>query len=155
MITELNTVTGSALIVAAIAHVVRVGRWRGGATLREPLLILHFGYVWLLAGFTLLGLAAWMPSLTTTAIHAFTVGAMGIMILAVMTRASLGHTKRELTAGSGTLTVYILVLVAAVARVIAPFLETGYAAALDLAGGAWIAAFALFVALYLPLYVRR
>jgi uncharacterized protein involved in response to NO len=47
------------------------------------------------------------------------------------------------------------VLAAAVARVVAPFLDSGYAAALDLAGGAWIAAFGLFVVLYLPLYVRR
>ena len=96
-----------------------------------------------------------MPDLASMAIHALTVGAMGTMILAVMTRASLGHTGQDLTAGYGTLIVYILVLVAAASRVIAPFLETGYAAALDLAGGAWIAAFALFVILYLPLYVRR
>jgi uncharacterized protein involved in response to NO len=80
---------------------------------------------------------------------------MGTMILAVMTRASLGHSKRELTADFGTKAVYVLVLVAAVARVIAPFVPSAYAGALDMAGGAWIAAFALFVALYLPLYVRR
>lgn len=152
----LTAVSGAALILAAIAHAVRLARWRGGATLREPLLwILHLGYVWLPVGLALLGIAAWVPGLATTAIHALTVGAMGTMILAVMTRASLGHTGRELTAGYGTLAVYILVLVAAMARMVAPFLEAGYMAALDLAGGAWIAAFALFVALYLPLYVRR
>jgi len=152
----LNMISGVALIVAACAHGVRLARWRGGATVQEPLLwILHLGYAWLPAGLLLLGIAAWMPSLATMAIHALTVGAMGTMILAVMTRASLGHGKRELTAGGGTLTVYVLVLVSAVARLTAPLLETGYAAALDLAGGAWIAAFALFVALYLPIYVRR
>jgi uncharacterized protein involved in response to NO len=156
VIVDRNDVPGALLILAAAVHAVRLARWRGTATTREPLLwILHLGYAWLPAGLLLLGGAAWAPSLATTAIHALTVGAMGTMILAVMTRASLGHTKRALTAGRGTLAVYVLVLVAAVARVIAPFLETGYAAALDLAGSAWIAAFALFVALYLPLYVRR
>jgi len=79
---------------------------------------------------------------------------MGTMILAVMTRATLGHTKRELTAGRGTLAVYILVMVAAAVRIIAPFLGAGYLPALDLAGAAWIIAFALFVVLYLPLFIR-
>ena len=156
VLSELNVISGSALILAAIAHTIRLGRWRGSSTLDEPLLwILHIGYAWLPLGLVLLGAAAWFPSLSTTAIHALTVGAMGTMIVAVMTRASLGHSKRELTAGYGTVAVYILVLVAALARVVAPFLETGYADALALAGGAWIAAFALFIILYLPLYVRR
>jgi uncharacterized protein involved in response to NO len=72
-----------------------------------------------------------------------------------MTRATLGHSNRELAAGYGTLAIYILVFLAAVARVIAPVLEAGYATALDVTGAAWIAAFALFVVLYLPIYVRR
>jgi uncharacterized protein involved in response to NO len=80
---------------------------------------------------------------------------MGTMILAVMTRATLGHSGRELTAGKGTVAVYLLVLLATTARLAAPFLDNGYSGALDLAGTAWIAAFALFVTLYLPLYVRR
>jgi uncharacterized protein involved in response to NO len=152
----LNAASGAALILAAAAHAARLARWRGGATLKEPLLwILHLGYLWLPVGFAGLGIAAWAPALATTAIHAFTAGAMGTMILAMMTRASLGHSKRELTAGYGTLAVYILVLAAAAARIVAPFLDAGYTAALDLAGGAWMAAFALFVALYLPLYIRR
>jgi uncharacterized protein involved in response to NO len=156
MINGLSAVTGVVLIMAGMLHGVRLARWRGGATLREPLLwILHLGYLWLPAGFVLLGLAAWRPGLATIAIHAFTVGAMGTMILAVMTRASLGHSNRALTAGYGTLAVYVLVLVATVARLVAPVLGAGQAVALDMAGGAWVAAFALFVVLYLPLYVRR
>jgi len=156
VIFNLTPVTGGLLTAAALAHTIRVLRWRGDATAREPLLwILHVAYAWIPVGLALLGLSAWIPDLATTAIHALTAGAMGTMILAVMTRASLGHSKRELTAGTGTLAVYLLVLLATVARLIAPFLDAGYSAALDLAGTAWIAAFALFVALYLPLYVRR
>jgi uncharacterized protein involved in response to NO len=156
VVAGLGAISGAVLILAAAAHAVRLARWRGAATLKEPLLwSLHLGYAWLPVGLFLLGSAAWKPDLATTALHALTVGAMGTMILAVMTRASLGHSKRELIAGHGTLAVYLLVLTAAVARVVAPFLDSGYAAALDLAGGAWIAAFGLFVVLYLPLYVRR
>lgn len=151
-----NAGSGVALVVAAIAHAIRLARWRGFATLAEPLLwILHLGYLWLPVGLGLLGLAAWLPGLQTAGIHSLAVGAMGTMILAVMTRASLGHTKRALTANRGTLVVFILILAAAVSRVIAPFLDVGYTSALEMAGGAWIAAFGLFVLLYLPLYARR
>jgi uncharacterized protein involved in response to NO len=60
-----------ALIVAAAAHAVRLVRWRGEATLPEPLQwILHLGYTWLPVGLAFLGTAAWIPSLATTAIHA-------------------------------------------------------------------------------------
>ena len=92
--------------------------------------------------------------LGTSALHALTAGAMGTMILAVMTRATLGHTHRELTADWGTLAVYVLVTLATGTRIVAPFLGTDYVLVLSLAGVAWIAAFALFVALYLPLFVR-
>jgi uncharacterized protein involved in response to NO len=156
VIIGLNAISGAVLIAAAGAHAWRLARWRGGATGEEPLLwILHLGYAWVPGGLALLGVAAWAPHLATVAVHALTVGAMGTMILAVMTRASLGHMHQELTASRGTLAVYLLVLAAAVARVAAPFLDSGYMAALDIAGGAWIAAFALFVGLYAPLYVRR
>lgn len=148
-------VSGAALLAAGALQAIRLTRWRGSATREEPLLwILHVGYAWVPAGLALLGVAAWRPELGTTAIHALTAGAMGTMILAVMTRASLGHTKRALTAGKGTLAIYVLVLLAALARVAAPQLGIGYSAAIEIAGGAWIAAFALFVALYAPLYVR-
>lgn len=156
IVADLTKVTGALLVAAALAHAVRLVRWRGGATTPEPLLwILHVAYAWIPVGMALLGLSAWMPELVTTAIHALTAGAMGTMILGVMTRATLGHSGRDLTAGKGTVAVYLLVQVAAVARIVAPFLDAGYAPALDLAGTAWILAFALFVALYSPLYVRR
>ena len=152
----LNGVVGGGLMIAGGLHAVRMARWRSVDTLREPLIwILHLGYSWLAVGLALLGAAAWLPGLATQAIHALTVGAMGTMILAVMTRASLGHSKRELAAGGGTLLVYLLVTASAVARLIAGLVGDGYIVALDAAGAAWIAAFALFVALYSPLYVRR
>ena len=150
-----DAVSGGALILAAVAHAVRLARWQGGATRAEPLLwILHLGYGWLPIGLFLLGCTAWIPSLGTSALHALTAGAMGTMILAVMTRATLGHTNRELTADWGTLAIYVLVMLATGARIVAPFLGTDYMLALGIAGVAWITAFALFIALYLPLFVR-
>ncbi len=137
-------------LVAALALGIRLARWRGTGTWREPLLwVLHLGYGWLALGFLLLavnGVEALLPA--TAALHALTVGAIGTMTLGVMTRTSLGHTGRLLLAGSGTTTIYALVTVAAVLRLLAPLAGVQYLLVLSLAGAAWSGAFGLFVVLY-------
>lgn len=85
-----------------------------------------------------------------TGLHALTVGAIGAMTLAVMTRATLGHTGQPLRAGVGTSAVYVLVTVAALCRLFAPLAQARYLPALWLAGATWSAAFGLFALLYLP-----
>ena len=91
---------GLLLLAGAGFNLWRLLRWRGNATIAEPLLlILHVGYAWLVLGSALLGLSmldADVPR--SAAIHALTAGAIGTMILAVMTRATRGHTGRELSA---------------------------------------------------------
>jgi len=86
-------------------------------------------------------------------VHAWSAGAVGVMTLAVMTRASLGHTGQPLQAGRATQAIYAAVLVAALARIIAAF--DGSFELLDLAGLAWIAGFTLFLLVYGPLLVAR
>jgi uncharacterized protein involved in response to NO len=147
-----------AALASGLAQASRLARWRGSATLREPLVwVLHLGYAWLALGFLLLalnGFASLLPQ--TAALHALTAGAIGTMTLAVMTRASLGHTGRTLAAGPGTTTIYILVTIAAALRVVAPLAEGHYLAVLWLAGAAWSGAFGLFVLLYArPLMLPR
>lgn len=151
-------VTGALGLLAGLAHGIRLGRWRGHRTLAEPLVwILHLGYGWLAVGFVLLGIAVLVPGLPeTAALHALTAGAMGTMTLAVMTRATLGHTGRALSAGAGTTALYGLVTAAAVLRIVAPLppLDGLEAILLVLASLCWIGAFGLFVALYGPLLAR-
>ncbi len=144
-----------AALAAGTALLLRLRRWRGWATRREPLLfVLHLGYGWLACGFLLLGLGTFLPWLPhTTALHALTVGAIGTMTLAVMTRATLGHSGRPLTAGVGTTVIYALVTLAAVFRLSAPLAGAQYLLLLALAGLAWSAAFILFAGLYGPLFV--
>jgi len=138
------------LIAAGIAVMLRLVRWRGRHTLREPLLvILHVGYFWLAFGLFLLGvcgLTAILPA--AAALHALTVGAIGTMTLAVMTRASLGHTGRPLSAGPVTLAIYALVTLAAVVRVLSPLAGGLVLPALWLSGAAWSGAFGLFAVFY-------
>jgi len=139
-------------LAAGVLLGVRLARWRGAATLREPLLwVLHLGYGWLSLGFLLLAFNNFMPVLPqTTALHALTAGAIGTMTLAVMTRASLGHTGRPLVAGRGTTAIYVLVTLAALLRLFAPLGGANYLLMLSFAGAAWSAAFGLFVLLYAP-----
>jgi uncharacterized protein involved in response to NO len=133
------------LIVAGVMLAIRLARWRGHATLKEPLLlILHLGYAWLAVGLVLLGLE------TRSALHALTVGAIGTMTLAVMTRASLGHTGRPLSADLSTCAIYVLVTLAAVLRVTSPYFGVQLPLMTSLAGVAWSAAFGLFVVHYAP-----
>ncbi len=150
-----GTVTGLALLAGAGLNLWRLLRWRGIATRAEPLLlILHIGYGWLVLGVAALGVANFDPAFPlSAAIHSLTVGAIGTMILAVMTRVTRGHTGRELTADVATRVIYGLVILAAAARVAAAL--NGDARALLIASAAlWIGAFGLFVVRYGPLALR-
>ena len=146
-------VTGAVAFLAAAAGAVRLALWRPWATRRIPLLwVLHFGYGWLVIGLLLKALADGAGLLPpTAALHALTAGAVGTMLLAVMSRASLGHTGRPLTAGRPTVAAYLLLTAAALLRVLAPLLPDHYMALLAAAGIAWAAAFALFSIVYAPI----
>jgi uncharacterized protein involved in response to NO len=149
--------TGWLAILAAMLNGARVCGWCGHRTLGEPLIwILHLGYAWLFAGFALPNAAILLPALSpTAALHALTVGAMGTMTLAVMTRATLGHSSRSLSAEPGTIMIYGLVDAAALVRMLAPFAPNDAATLLGLSGLCWIGAFGLFVVLYGPLLAGR
>ncbi len=142
--------TSWAALIAGLAVALRLSRWRGLHIAAEPLLlILHIGYGWLALGLLLLGLNGIFAVLpATAALHALTVGAIGTMTLAVMTRASLGHTGRPLTAGPGTKAIYAMVTIAALLRILSPFAGDRVELALWLAGIAWSGAFGLFAIVY-------
>lgn len=144
-----SRLTASLAVAVGLLHAWRLIRWKGHKVLSEPLLwSLHLGYGWLAAGLVLVGLAGLgLLGDEGAALHALTVGAFGTMILAVATRASLGHTGRPLTAGAGITWAYALVSVAAVARIVSPFAGE---AALWVSGAAWSLAFGLFTVLYFP-----
>lgn len=143
-------------LVAGGALALRLSRWRGLRTVREPLLlVLHVGYGWLAFGLFFLGLDRFFAILPPTAeLHALTVGAIGTMTLAVMTRASLGHTGRPLAAGPRTVTIYVLIALAAALRVLSPLTGQAMDMVLTLAGAFWSAAFGLFAIFYGPALAR-
>ncbi len=151
-----NRATGMALLVGSALNLWRLLRWRGAATRSEMLLlILHLGYAWLILGVAALGAATLDTAFPLdAAIHALTAGAIGTMILAVMTRVSRGHTGHDLTADAATILIYALVILAVCLRIAAAFAGTASEDLLLAAAGLWIAAFALFAVHYAPLLLR-
>ena len=145
-------VAGALLIAAGLLQAVRLARWAGLRTIGEPLVfILHLSYAWLPLGLVLLGASffVWcIPS--SSAIHALSAGTMASMTLAVMTRATLGHTGRPLHADGWTQAIYALVTIGAVVRFAAPMLPFDYMRAIEVAGALWGAAFLLFALVYGP-----
>lgn len=142
--------TGIVLGTAGCANLIRLARWRGWAAASEPLVwILHVGYAWLAAGLLLLGATRLFPTIpASSGVHALTAGAVGVMTLAVMTRASRGHTGRPLSADSATLAIYLAVNLAAVIRTAAPLWAEAQPALLALSAGLWVVAFGGYAVAY-------
>lgn len=151
-----NRITAAALAATGALHIVRLARWAGDRTWRDRLvLILHVGYAFVPLGFLLTSAAAIDIVVTSAGIHAWTVGAAGTMTLAVMTRASLGHTGNTLNASPMTQTIYAAVVLAALARICAS-LEPGWSdALLHVTAFAWCIAFFGFALSFGPMLVRR
>lgn len=145
--------TGAMLVLAAAAQALRLSRWGGIRTTPDPLvLVLHLGYVWVPIGLLLLGLSiAGLDIPESAGVHALTAGGMTTMILAVMTRASLGHTARELKASPKTVAAYVCVTVGALLRVAASLGLGPYEIMLDTAGTFWALAPFLFLIVYRPI----
>jgi uncharacterized protein involved in response to NO len=148
--------TGLMLILVAAAQAMRLSRWGGIHSASDPLvLILHLGYLWVPIGLLLLGLSiAGFDVPESAGVHALAAGGMTTMILAVMTRASLGHTARELKASPLTVAAYASVTIGAVVRVVASLGAGSYPVMLDIAGAFWGAALVLFLIVYAPILWR-
>lgn len=151
-----HPVTAPLMLAAGVANFARIARWQGWRTISEPLVwSLHLGYLWLPVGLTLMGLAGLEVGIPETAgLHALTAGATGGMILAVMTRATLGHTGHALAADRTTTAIYVAGFLAALARTMAPIVLEAYEPLLLTAGVAWCAAFGAFSIRYGAILLR-
>lgn len=154
-----SPIAGGLFVAAGAIHVVRLSRWRGWMTWREPLvLILHIGYGWLVLSMLTLGCALLGIGLQqASALHALTTGAVGAMTLAVMTRASLGHTGRERHAGAATIAIYLMVNIGALLRVLVPTPDAPTSLThlwLALSTIGWSGAYLLFALVYGAYLIR-
>jgi uncharacterized protein involved in response to NO len=147
---------GLLLLLGSALALARLAGWKGWMTADEPLLlILHIGYLWMIVGAALLGLAVMTTAVPqSAAVHALTAGAIGTMVLAVMTRVCRGHTGRPLTADRFAVTIYGAVSLAGVARVAAELLPGAYFPLLEISAILWIAAFVFFAFWSAPIVWR-
>jgi uncharacterized protein involved in response to NO len=145
----LATLTGVLLLAVGVMHIFRLMRWAGYRTFADRLvLILHIAYAFIPAGFILSALSALGFIAPSAGIHAWTGGAVGTMTLAVMSRATLGHTGQRLEASAATHLIYAAVIFAALARICA-VMNADYAGTLiAVAAIAWAAAFLGFAGTY-------
>jgi len=150
-----GAVTGGALALLGALHLARLARWAGWRTFGERLLlVLHIAYAFVPFGFFLSGAAAFGWVAPSAGIHAWTVGAAGTMTLAVMSRATLGHTNNALTASRATQAIYAAIVIAALARICAVLEPAWTMPLLQLAAVTWCLAFFGFAAAYGPTLAR-
>lgn len=154
--TDNPTVTGSIALVAGIVNLVRMRGWGSFATARHPILwILHVAYVWIGIGLTLRGLAELFDLVPVDAgMHALTIGAVGCMVIGMMSRVALGHTGRSIIPAPMTIAAYWLLNAAAIARIAAPLSDSWRLEILEGSGALWSLAFLLFFIVYLPILGR-
>lgn len=146
-----GTFTGAALIAAALLQALRLASWAGERTFADRLvLVLHVAYAFVPLGFLLVACAAFGHVSPSAGIHAWTGGAVGTMTLAVMTRATLGHTGQALVASKATQAIYAAVILAALARVAAALQPDWTSALLIFSGVSWAAALLGFAVAYGP-----
>lgn len=139
-------------MVAAVTHLARMRGWCVPGVLSIPLLwVLYAGYAWVGLGFALKGLAVLGLVAATAATHAFTTGAMGVVGIGIMARASLGHTGRPLQPARLTVLSFVCAIAAAVLRVAGPLLELPMRPVLVGSGWLWSLAFLAFLVVYLPI----
>ncbi|MGR9100137.1 MAG: NnrS family protein [Gammaproteobacteria bacterium] len=141
---------------AAIFNLARLIGWYDNRIWRVPLLwVLYTGYAWIVAGFVLTGLSAFSLVIPSLALHALTIGGIGVLTLGMMSRVALGHTGRELKASMAMAAGFVLINLAVLVRVAAPLaLPAWYTDSVYLAMGLWMAAFALFLLVNAPMLVR-
>lgn len=144
--------SGILMLIAGVVNFIRLIRWKFWETFAEPLvLVLHVGFGWVVAVFFLIGSAIIWPHVVpaVSGIHAIGTGVIGVMTLAIMTRATLGHTGRQLRADTGTVLIFVLINLAALSRVTTPFFSPDLQAHFTVVAAVfWCLAFSAFCVIY-------
>lgn len=153
---SLEVLTGVLAIVFALVLVLRLRGWHDRRVWAVPILAVLYGsYLWMILGLILNGLAhlGWLAQYP--ALHALTVGAVGLFTLGMMGRVTQGHTGRQVSASGVTVASYLALTLAAVVRVFGPLLwPTGYMAWMTVSGWLWVLAFVLFLGVHGPMLLR-
>ncbi|WP_340121852.1 NnrS family protein [Methylobacter svalbardensis] len=148
-----GTLLALAAIVAVVVNIARLSGWYVRRVIYVPLLwVLYAGYGWIVLGFILTALSAYSLVLPSLALHAFTLGGIGVLTLGMMARVSLGHTGRAMKASNAIAIAFALINIAALFRVLLPIAMPGwYENLMYVSTLSWLAAFSLFIFIYAPI----
>jgi len=143
-------------VVAALGQGVRLLLWQPFRSRGNPLLwMLPVAYAWLPVSLLLRALELHSIVPSGAAVHAFTVGAIASLMVAMMMRSALGHSGRALVAGPAEISAFVLLQLSAAVRVLAASVVPGaYQEAMIVAGSLWTLAFAVFLLRYWPILTR-
>ena len=159
-VAELISLEGvqSGLFYAAFAAVqaVRLAGWHHPLVWKMPVQwVLHLGYLWVVVGSGLVALAKFGLFLPSAAMHALTAGVIGVFTLGMMARVALGHSGRSIDVAEPMVSAFVFLNLAVLLRVFGPsLLPSYYLFWIILSGLLWSLAFAIFLAIYLPLLLR-
>jgi len=143
-------------LAAGALHLYRLGHWQGWKTLREPLLwSLHLSYLCIPLALLGLALAGGDTAAGKNLVHLLAIGTVGGMILAMMSRVSLGHTGRPLEVPRYLAFAFALLMLAAVIRALLPLVAAGLTLLWwQVSALLWVVVFTIFLYLYLPVLTR-
>lgn len=145
-------ITFAALTMAALLQAARMLHWHSKVSITKPILwVLHLAYAWIPLGLALLACAQPGWVVVSVGVHALAVGATGGLIIGMLTRTARGHTGRPLQASRAEVLAYVLVMFAALLRVVVPMVAPHwYLHALVCAAAAWTVAFLIYLVMYVP-----
>ncbi len=140
----------------ALVQAVRLAGWFERRVFTIPVLwVLHVGYAWLALGGFLTGLADIGLFPPASALHALSVGGVGVFTIGMMSRVALGHSGRSIDVAKTIAFAFVAMNAAALLRVFGTaWLSGAYMLWVDLAGFLWVLGFALFAWYYTPILLR-
>lgn len=143
-------------IAVALLHGMRLLEWYSKVVWSQPMLwVLWLGYAWLVAGFLLYSVLLLAGLSLVEAVHAWTIGGIGLVALGMMARVSLGHTGRKIVALPGISLAFMLLMCSALSRVVLPLINGEWLElSILLAAGCWVIAFLIFAVRYTGLLLR-
>ncbi len=152
-----SVLVASIFFFASAVHTVRVFRWKIWVTFKTPLVwSLHISYWCIAIGLLMYGLSEITTLVShSQAVHTLTVGGMATMILAMISRVSLGHTGRMIVVGNTMSFAFAAIILAFIIRVFGIYWFDNYTHVLTLAVAFWALGFGCFVALYFPILIKR
>ncbi|MDO1582886.1 NnrS family protein [Rhizobium oryzicola] len=143
-------------LLAAFLQAGRLYRWRGWTTMGEPILaVLHLAYAFVILGFFAIAATAVNLMEAISALHLMAIGTVSTMMLAVMTRATRGHTGRELNASRLTCLGYLALFACAIVRPLAGWLPDHAPMIYELAGLLWLLTNIAYLIEYGPMLATR